>query len=51
MTSSDLKALPIFDNDYASAMSAFLDQNVSDTAGRLMVDGVESNRATSPRPR
>ncbi|MGA2047012.1 MAG: TonB-dependent receptor [Terracidiphilus sp.] len=47
MTSSDLKALPIFDNDYASAMSAFLDQNVSDTGGTgLMVDGVESNRAT-----
>ncbi len=47
MTSSDLKALPIFDNDYASAMSAFLDQNVSDTGGAgLMVDGVEANRAT-----
>ena len=47
MTSSDLKALPIFDNDYASAMSAFLDQNVSDTGGTgLMVDGVEANRAT-----
>jgi len=47
MTSSDLKALPIFDNDYASAMSAFLDQNVGDTGGAgLMVDGVEANRAT-----
>ena len=47
MTSSDLKALPIFDNDYASAMSAFLDQNVSDSGGTgLMVDGVEANRAT-----
>jgi hypothetical protein len=47
MTASDLKALPIFDNDYASAMSAFLDQNVSDTGGTgLMVDGVEANRAT-----
>ena len=47
MTASDLKALPIFDNDYASAMSAFLDSNVSDTAGTgLMVDGVEANRAT-----
>ncbi|HEY1161003.1 MAG TPA: carboxypeptidase-like regulatory domain-containing protein, partial [Terracidiphilus sp.] len=47
MTSSDLKALPIFDNDYATAMSAFLDQNVSDTGGTgLMVDGVEANRAT-----
>jgi hypothetical protein len=47
MTSSDLKALPIFDNDYAGAMSAFLDQNVGDTGGTgLMVDGVEANRAT-----
>jgi hypothetical protein len=47
MTASDLKALPIFDNDYASAMSAFLDSSVSDTAGTgLMVDGVEANRAT-----
>jgi len=47
MTSSELKSLPIFDNDYASAMSSFLDQNVSDTGGTgLMVDGVESNRAT-----
>jgi hypothetical protein len=47
MTAGDLKALPVFDNDYASAMSAFLDQNVSDTGGTgLMVDGVESNRAT-----
>ena len=27
MTSGDLKALPIFDNDYATAMGAFLDQN------------------------
>jgi hypothetical protein len=47
MTASDLKALPIFDNDYASAMSAFLDSSVSDTGGTgLMVDGVEANRAT-----
>jgi hypothetical protein len=47
MTSSDLKALPIFDNDYASAMSTFLDQSVGDTGGTgLMVDGVEANRAT-----
>jgi len=47
MTAGDLKALPIFDNDYATAMSAFLDQNVSDTGGTgLMVDGVEANRAT-----
>ena len=47
MTSSDLKALPIFDNDYASAMSTFLDSSASDTGGTgLMVDGVEANRAT-----
>jgi Carboxypeptidase regulatory-like domain/TonB dependent receptor len=47
MTASDLKALPIFDNDYATAMSAFLDSSVGDTAGTgLMVDGVEANRAT-----
>jgi hypothetical protein len=47
MTASDLKALPIFDNDYATAMSAFLDSSVSDTGGTgLMVDGVEANRAT-----
>ncbi|MGD0890610.1 MAG: TonB-dependent receptor [Terracidiphilus sp.] len=47
MNSQDLKALPIFDNDYATAMSAFLDQNVGDTGGTgLMVDGVEANRAT-----
>jgi len=47
MTSSDLKALPIFDNDYAGSMGAFLDQNVGDTGGTgLMVDGVEANRAT-----
>jgi hypothetical protein len=47
MTSSDLKSLPIFDNDYASAMSTFLDSSASDTGGTgLMVDGVEANRAT-----
>ena len=47
MTSDDLKALPIFDNDYATAMSAFLDDNVTATGGTgLMVDGVEANRAT-----
>ena len=47
MSSQDLKALPIFDNDYASAMSAFLDQGVAATGGSgLMVDGVEANRAT-----
>jgi len=47
MNSQDLKALPIFDNDYASAMGAFLDENVSGTGGSgLLVDGVEANRAT-----
>jgi hypothetical protein len=47
MTASDLKALPIFDNDYATAMSSFLDSSAGDTGGTgLMVDGVEANRAT-----
>jgi hypothetical protein len=47
LNSSDLKSLPIFDNDYGSAMSAFLDSNVSSTGGTgLLVDGVEANRAT-----
>jgi hypothetical protein len=47
LSSQDLKSLPIFDNDYAGAMSAFLDQNVTATGGTgLMVDGVEANRAT-----
>lgn len=47
LSSNDLKALPIFDNDYQSAMSSFLDDNVTATGGTgLLVDGVESNRAT-----
>ncbi|HEX4029440.1 MAG TPA: TonB-dependent receptor [Terracidiphilus sp.] len=47
MTAQDLKALPIFDNDFASAMGAFLDSDVADTGGSgLMVDGVEANRVT-----
>ena len=47
LTSSDLKALPIFDNDYVTAMSSFLDDSSSATGGSgLMVDGVEANRAT-----
>jgi hypothetical protein len=47
MTSNDLKALPIFDNDYVTAMSSFLDDSASGTGGSgLMVDGVEANRAT-----
>ena len=47
MTASDLKALPVFDNDYVTAMSSFLDSGDTATAGAgLMVDGVESNRVT-----
>ena len=47
MSSQDLKTLPIFDNDYATAMSAFLDDSASATGGSgLIVDGVEANRAT-----
>ena len=46
LTSSDLKALPIFDNDYVTAMSSFLDDSASGTGGSgLMVDGVEANRS------
>lgn len=46
MTTGDLKDLPIFDNDYVSAMSNFLDAGDSGTGGSgLMVDGVEENRA------
>jgi hypothetical protein len=47
LSSSDLKSLPIFDNDYQTAMGAFLDDNVTATGGSgLLVDGVEANRAT-----
>jgi hypothetical protein len=47
MSSDDLKALPIFDNDFVSAMGAFLDSDVSATGGSgLLVDGVEANRVT-----
>jgi hypothetical protein len=47
LTTQDLKALPIFDNDYVAAMSAFLDSNVTSTGGSgLIVDGVEANRST-----
>jgi hypothetical protein len=47
MTSADLKALPVFDNDYVTAMSSFMDSGDTATAGTgLMVDGVESNRVT-----
>lgn len=46
MSSDDLKAMPVFDNDYVSAMSSFLDSGEGSTAGTgLMVDGVEANRA------
>jgi Carboxypeptidase regulatory-like domain/TonB dependent receptor-like, beta-barrel len=47
LTTQDLKKLPIFDNDYATAMSAFLDDSASGTGGSgLIVDGAEANRAT-----
>ena len=46
MSADDLKAMPVFDNDYVSAMSSFLDSGEGSTAGTgLMVDGVEANRA------
>lgn len=46
LTSTDLKALPIFDNDYITAMSSFLDDSASGTGGSgLIVDGVEANRS------
>lgn len=47
MSQSELKSLPIFDNDYATAMSSFMDSGVDATGGAgLLVDGVEANRAT-----
>ena len=47
LSDQDLKALPIFDNDFVTAMSAFLDSNVTSTGGSgLIVDGVEANRST-----
>ncbi len=47
LTTQDLKKLPIFDNDYATAMSAFLDDSAMGTGGSgLIVDGAEANRAT-----
>jgi hypothetical protein len=46
MTSSDLKDLPVFDNDFVTAMGSFLDSGDAGTAGSgLMVDGVEANRS------
>ena len=47
LSADDLKALPIFDNDYSTAMSAFMDSGAEGTGGAgLLVDGVEANRAT-----
>jgi hypothetical protein len=47
MSTEELKELPIFDNDYATAMSAFLDDSATATGGSgLLVDGVEVNHAT-----
>lgn len=47
MTANDLKTLPVFDNDYVSAMGAFLDAGAAASGGSgLIVDGVEANRAT-----
>lgn len=47
MSASELKSLPIFDNDYSTAMSAFMDSGAGATGGAgLLVDGVESNHAT-----
>src|SRR5580704_10240803 len=47
MTQDDLKALPIFDNDFVGAMSSFLDSDIAATGGSsLLVDGVEANRVT-----
>jgi Carboxypeptidase regulatory-like domain/TonB dependent receptor len=46
MTANDLQSLPIFDNDFVTAMGSFLDAGDSGTAGSgLMVDGVEANRS------
>src|SRR5579863_662344 len=47
LSAGDLKALPIFDNNYQGAMSAFLDDSATATGGSgLIVDGVEANRST-----
>ncbi|MFC5865098.1 TonB-dependent receptor domain-containing protein [Acidicapsa dinghuensis] len=47
LSATDLKSLPIFDNDYSTAMSAFLDAGTEGTGGAgLLVDGVEANSAT-----
>lgn len=47
LSAQSLKTLPIFDSDYTTAMSAFLDDSATATGGSgLIVDGVEANRAT-----
>ena len=47
MSSTDLKKMPVFDNDYVTALGSFMDSGMEPTSGAgLMVDGVESNRAT-----
>ncbi len=47
MTAKDLKQMPVFDNDYVSALGSFMDSGESPTSGSaLMVDGVEANRVT-----
>jgi hypothetical protein len=47
LSQDDLKALPIFDNDYSTAMSSFMDSGSEGTGGAgLLVDGVEANRST-----
>jgi outer membrane receptor protein involved in Fe transport len=47
MTAADLKQLPIFDNDYVTALGSFMDTGDVPTSGSgIMVDGVESNRVT-----
>ena len=46
MTAADLKALPVFDNDYVTAMSGFLDGDTGTAGTGIMVDGVEANRVS-----
>jgi len=46
MSSDELKSMPVFDNDFVTAMGSFLDSGQIMTGGTgLMVDGVEANRA------
>lgn len=47
MTSSDLKEMPVFDNDYVSTLGMFMETGDELTAGAgIMVDGVMSDRVT-----